>query len=53
LNIYLYTNIYISAISKYVIYICICVYIYTYQISRAPGILWFLVNIGYQGRDAI
>jgi hypothetical protein len=24
-----------------------------YQISRAPGILGFLGNIGYQGQDAI
>ena len=35
---------------------CIYIYIYIiiyYQISRAPGILWFLGNIGYQGQDAI
>ena len=25
----------------------------TFQISRAPGMLWFLGNIGYQGQDAI
>ena len=28
-------------------------YIICYQISRAPGILRFLGNIGYQGQDAI
>ena len=32
------------------VYIYIIIY---YQISRAPGILWFLGNIGYQGQDAI
>ena len=34
------------------VYIYIYIIIY-YQISRAPGILWFLGNIGYQGQDAI
>ena len=28
-------------------------YTYIYWISRAPGVLWFLGNIGYQGQNAI
>ena len=35
------------------IYIYIFVYIQIYWISRAPGILWLLGSIGYQGHDAI
>ena len=34
------------------VYVYICIYIYS-QISRAPGILGFLENIGCQGHDAI
>ena len=40
----------------YIIYIYVYCVIYNnndYKISRAPGILWFLGNIGYQGQDAI
>ena len=51
----IYIQIYTSVLSRNMLYIYMymCIYIYTYQISRAPGILWFLVNIGYQGQDAI
>ena len=59
------THTYISYMHIYIyirthIHMQIYAYIYLpilsppfYQISRAPGIWWFLGNIGYQGQDAI
>ena len=52
-DMYIYICICMINICTYV-YIYIHMYLYIdYQISRAPGILGFLGDIGYQGHDAI
>ena len=64
--VYMYICIYVYMYICIYVYMYICIYVYMYicncnelymystyyQISRAPGILGFLGNIGYQAHDA-